>query len=191
MNIDDYSSSSTYLKGDYCIYNNKLQKANQNINTAEAFNSSHWDETTIEAELGILNKMAGIPTNSVIDYDGNTVPSGFEEIVDAGVQYPTYTNGQDVGTDRRSYYYKQGNVVFLTINVTGIALSSGGSKVLFTLPEGYRPVSDTFTLTTHQGGTSVMNTRVKKTTGVVEITYSSGTVPSSGYIFANMTFCVE
>lgn len=49
---DEYSSSKTYSTGDLVIYNNKLYKASQDITTAESFNSSHWTETSITAELG-------------------------------------------------------------------------------------------------------------------------------------------
>ena len=49
---DEYSSTSTYSTGDLVIYNNKLYKASQDITTAEEFNSEHWTETSITAELG-------------------------------------------------------------------------------------------------------------------------------------------
>ena len=59
---DEYSSTSTYSTGDLVIYNNKLYKASQDITTAEEFNSGHWTETSITAELeGIEhnNKLLG------------------------------------------------------------------------------------------------------------------------------------
>ena len=50
-NADEYSNSKTYVKDEYCIYNNTLYKANQAINTAEEFTESHWTETTVGTEL--------------------------------------------------------------------------------------------------------------------------------------------
>lgn len=42
-----YSSKSTYIRGDFTIYGGKLYRANANITTAEAFNPLHWDEHNI------------------------------------------------------------------------------------------------------------------------------------------------
>ena len=46
-----YDAALTYSEGDVCTYNGALYKANQNISTPEAWNSSHWDATTA-AESG-------------------------------------------------------------------------------------------------------------------------------------------
>lgn len=77
----EYDATATYDKGDYCIYNNTLYRAKQDIDTAEAFTPAHWDLTTVENELDRLIKSGGIPTDSVIGYDGSTIPSGYEETV--------------------------------------------------------------------------------------------------------------
>ena len=50
-NADEYSNSKTYVKDEYCIYNNTLYKAKQAIDTAEEFTESHWTETTVGTEL--------------------------------------------------------------------------------------------------------------------------------------------
>lgn len=58
---DEYSSTRTYSIGELVIYNNKLYKANQDITTAEAFNSSHWTEVTLLSDVNeiksVVNKM--------------------------------------------------------------------------------------------------------------------------------------
>lgn len=55
-----YSASSTYAVGDYVTYNNKLYECTTAITTAEAWNSSHWTETSVSSEVsdlkGDLNK---------------------------------------------------------------------------------------------------------------------------------------
>ena len=48
---DEYNNTKTYVKEEYCIYNNTLYKANQAIDTAEEFTESHWTETTVGTEL--------------------------------------------------------------------------------------------------------------------------------------------
>lgn len=97
---DEYDSTSTYEIGDFCIYNNKLYRCITAIITAEAFTPAHWEETSVENELDALRKSGGIPTNSVIGYDGSTIPSGFEE-TDGPNDYSTtekvigtWTNGE-------------------------------------------------------------------------------------------------
>lgn len=48
---DAYNPDSTYAAGAYCIYDNVLYKANQDISVAEPWTPAHWDATTIAAEL--------------------------------------------------------------------------------------------------------------------------------------------
>lgn len=43
---DAYDATATYQTGDYCTYGGKLYQANTDISTAEAFDNTHWDETT-------------------------------------------------------------------------------------------------------------------------------------------------
>lgn len=52
----DYDNTATYQKGNYCMYQGALYVANQDIDTAEEFDSSHWDETSVINELEVLNK---------------------------------------------------------------------------------------------------------------------------------------
>ena len=49
--VNTYSSSSTYAIGDYCMYNNKLYRCKTAIATAEAFNSSKWQQIKIMEEM--------------------------------------------------------------------------------------------------------------------------------------------
>ena len=48
-----YSSSSAYSIGDYCLRNGLLYKCNTSIGSGgEAWNSSHWDQTSAANEFG-------------------------------------------------------------------------------------------------------------------------------------------
>ena len=47
----EYSSSSTYAVGDYCIHDNVLYRCTTEISTAEAWTSAHWTATNVDAEL--------------------------------------------------------------------------------------------------------------------------------------------
>ena len=62
LGYDEYSNSSTYVVGDYCIYNNKLYVCNTAIATAEDFDSSKWTETSIN---GIIESVkSDVETNT-------------------------------------------------------------------------------------------------------------------------------
>ena len=75
---DEYSSTSTYSIGELVIYNNKLYKANQDITTAEAFNSSHWTEVTLLSDVNEIKSVVNNNAdnlnnlNDVIDAKANT-----------------------------------------------------------------------------------------------------------------------
>lgn len=46
-----YNSSGTYAIGDYCTNDGNLYKCNTPIESGEPWNSEHWTETTVAAEL--------------------------------------------------------------------------------------------------------------------------------------------
>lgn len=48
----DYNATSTYKVGDYVSYQGKFYKCTTAIETAEAWNSEHWSETTVKDEFG-------------------------------------------------------------------------------------------------------------------------------------------
>lgn len=49
---DAYDETTTYSEGDYVIYGGDLYKANQDIDTAEEWDSTHWDSCLITDEMG-------------------------------------------------------------------------------------------------------------------------------------------
>ena len=65
---DEYSDSSTYNIGDYCIYENKLYKCVTAVTTEEVFDSAKWEETSVKSELSTLssNLYNWIPKNNFI-----------------------------------------------------------------------------------------------------------------------------
>ncbi len=57
--VDAYNPNGTYQSGEYCIKNDILYKANQNINVAEPWTQEHWTVTTIGEELSAVNSKIG------------------------------------------------------------------------------------------------------------------------------------
>lgn len=49
---DEFSSTSSYNKDDYCIYNGVLYKANTSISAGSDFDETKWTATTLTDELG-------------------------------------------------------------------------------------------------------------------------------------------
>ena len=48
---DEYDATSTYDEGDYVMYQDLLYKANQDIETAEAWDATHWDQVSVMSEV--------------------------------------------------------------------------------------------------------------------------------------------
>ena len=76
MISDEYDSTKTYAKGDYCIYNNTLYKCKTAISTPEEWNASHWDATIVTDELSEL-KTDLVNLGSI----SNVVPYGNTPVV--------------------------------------------------------------------------------------------------------------
>lgn len=53
---DAYSATSQYAVGDYCIYNDALYVCTTAISSPEAWNSSHWSQTSVDAQLKSLKQ---------------------------------------------------------------------------------------------------------------------------------------
>ena len=53
---EEYDSTSTYDKGEYCLYDGKLYVCSTAITTAEAWNSSHWTAVTVGEALTDLKQ---------------------------------------------------------------------------------------------------------------------------------------
>lgn len=52
----EYSASSTYAVGDYCIYDGQLYRCTTAITTAEAWTAAHWTMATVGGELTDLKE---------------------------------------------------------------------------------------------------------------------------------------
>lgn len=86
-----YSASSTYAVGDYVTYSNKLYECTTAITTAEAWNSSHWAETSVSSEVtdlkDDLSQISEVTGHGTIEgYIYTPVPLGIAD-------YTTTENG--------------------------------------------------------------------------------------------------
>lgn len=72
MIAPQYSSSSTYDVGDFVIHEGLMYTCNTAISTAEAWNSSHWTQTSVNENMGGATPLDDIPT---FDFSADTWPS--------------------------------------------------------------------------------------------------------------------
>lgn len=130
-----------------------------------------------------------LPVGSEIDYDGTTVPTGWEEVeYDSGwLDLPlasgiTAQSGNVVYTPQ---YRKIGNVVYVEGCVKG---ATANNQLLATLPSGYRPVHQMRYMT---GRSTTANAILQlSTNGELQFINlsDSSTVSASTYIYIQTSF---
>lgn len=141
---DEYSSSSAYAVGDYCIYNNTLYKCTTAISTAEAWNPSHWTPTSCDTELSELktdlvdldtNTFTSITanTNRITAIDGGIVKRGKEIIVNYKFKAIVSTSNSPKIATIQTYVPK------LDIALSCIDITNGiGSAIEASIPCGVK-----------------------------------------------------
>lgn len=67
ISADKYDPDGTYTKGDLRIQNNALWKAKQDIDVPEPWTESHWESTTLAAELSSINSSLEMNTENITD----------------------------------------------------------------------------------------------------------------------------
>lgn len=119
---DEYDPTATYAVGDLCIHSNTLYRCNTAITTAEAWNSIHWTQTTVDE-----NK---------VSKSGDTMTGDLTISKTEGqlsVQNTTYSI-----SDTPSSSHSSTHVAFTDNNdsdvarVSGDILTSGGGRVRLT-----------------------------------------------------------
>lgn len=125
-----YFVSSTVSGGNTTYQVTRAQKGT----TAKA-----WESGSIVSNAIYLGDLDAVPVNSIVDYDGDDVPDGWEELTDGGVVW----NTAEVETSHSSgsiKYSKANGMVSLTGTILANA-PSGDTQALFTLPVGFRPAT--------------------------------------------------
>lgn len=112
------------------------------VNTADMMPMSGNDSTKVSEAIGDLSTLTTSVTSSLVGAV-NEVDDLANKYNDASVlctatiNEPTLSHGSSVSN--RTYYYKKGTKVFVSIAVSG--LTPNGQQELFQLPQGYRPQS--------------------------------------------------
>ena len=84
-----------------------------------------------------------LPIGAIVEFDGTTVPNGYEEVSKTAVNlkasiinYVTPTAGSNYELYGNTYYYKVGSRVHVHV---GISINAQSYTTIFTLPVGFRP----------------------------------------------------
>lgn len=94
---DTYDNTQTYAVGDFCIYNNALYRCKIAVTTAESFDNSKWEQTSILNEMSLKNNYS--TTEKVV----GTWIDGKPLYAKTYNTYTTDTSGSDV-----IYFFENG-----------------------------------------------------------------------------------
>lgn len=126
-----------------------------------------------------------LPIGAIVDYDGDTVPDGYESVDETSINLNTSiihqvtpTNGSNYASYGNTYYYKVGSRVHVHI---GISLSATSYTVILTLPTGYRPMIRSAFAGIGSGLDTFVGIQVETNGDIAVIT-------KSGYVMADFDF---
>lgn len=135
---DAYDPEATYTQGDYCIENNTLYKANQDISVAEAWTPEHWTQTTVGDELSGVNSSLGswkriinmsVEANNTYDVDlpeRKALLASVENSYGVGCLYFIQTSDSSFGANATVYPLAKNSNYF---NIESISGQSAKVKV--------------------------------------------------------------
>lgn len=168
---DEYSASATYAVGEYCRYDGDFWRCTTAIPTAEAWNSAHWQKTTIGAELdsikvAINNKGRMYTTEPLTTLYANVASDEFEVFSASATMTSQLTAGNYSGLSYGfAVFHPQNNLVEV------LTMATGASKI-YTC----RITSDgTVSYTCDVGVTAVTSGKVLYYTGVA-VTAGTGDI---------------
>ena len=100
-------------------------------------------ENVIKKIASDTNDGDTLPIGAIVDYDGTTIPDGYEEVNETAVNLKssiihqvTPTVGSNYELYGNMYYYKVGSRVHVHV---GISINAQTYTKIFTLPVGFRP----------------------------------------------------
>jgi hypothetical protein len=174
-----YNASSTYKIGDYCIYNGYFYVCNIDIISPEAFNSSHWNQTTIGDSI----QNGGGAGHTIVDASGTDMPQEKKlQFTGTGVTSVTddATNGKTIVTVSG----EKGDAATVTVGTTTTGAAGTSASVTnsgttsaavlnFKIPQGAKgdqgltPTVSVGTTSTGAAGTSATVTNTGTSTAAV------------------------
>lgn len=131
---DKYDSTATYAVGDYCIYDDKLYKCNTAISTAEAWNASHWTDTTIAEVLQTIpvvvdNLTTNDGTKALSAAQGKTLNSNLANLETLISDSSALTASTNVTISAQTVL-KVGRIVEIFANITYTGTYTSGAAYI-------------------------------------------------------------
>ena len=141
-----------------------------------------------EAIKNVVGDVGGgdtLPIGAIVDYDGTTIPDGYEEVDETSVNlktsiihYVTKTVGSNYEPYGNTYYYKVGSRVHVHV---GISINVQTYTEIFTLPVGFRPKTLLGFLGNGSGLDNFAGLQIDPSGPVT-------TIAKNGYVLADMEF---
>ena len=169
----DYSQSSTYAVGDYCIYNDLLYVCLTTISTAEAWTASHWMQVNVTSVLSDLNdaltQVESLMPTSGSDWTAYTYTPTSGYINRSGVQGASqYSNFVTISYDGESDFKISGKVPNNATICPVVYKNSGGDVI------GTEPATSETTLTDYE-------LTIPVGTATIYLNYTPGGTPFNIY----------
>ena len=142
-------------------------------------------ENVIKKIVGDNNYGDTLPIGAIVDYNGTTVPDGYEEVDETAVNlktsiihYVTPTVGSNYELYGNTYYYKVGSRVHVHV---GISINAKTYTEIFTLPVGFRPKTMLGFVAPGSGLDNFAGLQIQPDGKVA-------TIAKNGYVIADMEF---
>lgn len=124
-----------------------------------------------------------LPIGAIVEYDGNTVPDGYEKVDDVNlsstiIHNVTPTVGSNYELYGDTYYYKVGSRVHVHV---GISIDAQTYTTIFTLPVGFRPKTMLGFAAPGSGLDNFVGLQIQPDGAVT-------TIAKNGYVLADMEF---
>ena len=140
-------------------------------------------ENVIKKIVSDTNNGDTLPIGAIVDFDGTTVPNGYEEVNETAVNLKssiihqvTPTVGSNYELYGNTYYYKVGSRVHVHV---GISINAQSYTTIFTLPVGFRPKTMLGFVTPGSGLDNFAGLQID-TDGTI------ATIAKNGYVLADM-----